>query len=190
MRDRDARRWFRQHGRYTAGVETRYAPGMLVGPDPWQPLAQGYPLGMRFHSAPVIRWADARRMDLGHAITADGRWRLMVFAGQDPAQAFDLLRSPARDPAHDTLLILQSGHRETVLDPTDPSVFPATGTLGLRNPETVFCPDPAQDIFDMRGIDRDAGALVLVRPDQYVAHVIPLDRQDILTDFLAQIRAG
>jgi phenol 2-monooxygenase len=27
----------------------------------------------------------------------------------------------------------------------------------------------------MRGIDRDKGCMVVVRPDQYVAHVLPLD---------------
>ena len=32
-----------------------------------------------------------------------------------------------------------------------------------------------QDIFDMRSIDRARGCMVVVRPDQYVAHVLPLD---------------
>jgi hypothetical protein len=27
----------------------------------------------------------------------------------------------------------------------------------------------------MRGIDRERGCLVIVRPDQFVAHVLPLD---------------
>ncbi len=27
----------------------------------------------------------------------------------------------------------------------------------------------------MRGIDRERGCMVIVRPDQYVAHVLPLD---------------
>ena len=31
------------------------------------------------------------------------------------------------------------------------------------------------DIFAMRGIDRKAGCMVVVRPDQYVANVLPLD---------------
>jgi hypothetical protein len=31
------------------------------------------------------------------------------------------------------------------------------------------------DIFDMRGIDRDQGCVVVVRPDQYVSNVLPLD---------------
>jgi phenol 2-monooxygenase len=51
----------------------------------------------------------------------------------------------------------------------------------------MFCPDfkLGTDIFDMRGIDREQGCMVVVRPDQYVAHVLPLDGFDALTEFFA-----
>jgi len=39
----------------------------------------------------------------------------------------------------------------------------------------MFCADPAHDIYAIRGIDRERGCLVVVRPDQYVAQVLPLD---------------
>ncbi|MEO0390640.1 MAG: FAD-dependent monooxygenase, partial [Pseudomonadota bacterium] len=77
---------FQQQGRYTAGVATRYRSA-LTGPATHQSLAAGLPMGMRFHSAPVIRWADAKPMQLGHVHKIDGRWRLYVFAGADPAKA-------------------------------------------------------------------------------------------------------
>ena len=35
----------------------------------------------------------------------------------------------------------------------------------------------------MRGIDRERGCMVIVRPDQYVAHVLPLDATAELADF-------
>ena len=41
----------------------------------------------------------------------------------------------------------------------------------------------ATDIFDLRGIDRDAGRMVVVRPDQYVANVLPLDAHEDLLRF-------
>jgi phenol 2-monooxygenase len=41
------------------------------------------------------------------------------------------------------------------------------------------------DIFDIRGIDRARGCMVVVRPDQYVAHVLPLDSFDGVTEFFA-----
>ena len=37
----------------------------------------------------------------------------------------------------------------------------------------------------MRGIDRDTGCMVVVRPDQYTAHVLPLDGFDELSEFFA-----
>ena len=49
----------------------------------------------------------------------------------------------------------------------------------------MFCADikSGNDIFAMRGIDREAGCLVVVRPDQYVAHVLPLDGYKQLASF-------
>jgi phenol 2-monooxygenase len=35
----------------------------------------------------------------------------------------------------------------------------------------------------MRGIHRAAGCIVIVRPDQYVAHVLPLDAYGELASF-------
>ena len=56
-------------------------------------------------------------------------------------------------------------------------LLPRKGRYGLRDYEKMFCPDlkSGHDIFTMRGIDRERGCMVIVRPDQYVAHVLPLD---------------
>ena len=37
----------------------------------------------------------------------------------------------------------------------------------------------------MRGIDRDRGCMIVVRPDQYIANVLPLDGYRELADFFA-----
>ncbi|WP_181722683.1 FAD-dependent monooxygenase [Nocardia gipuzkoensis] len=200
---------FARQGRYTAGVATKYSPGLLTGPDTWQGLATGFPIGARFHSAPVTRLADARPMHLGHVHEADGRWRLYAFADRlDVRHPDSRLRalcaaleegegSPVRrftptgadvDAVFDVRAVLQQDH--TSLDPTDlPSLLlPAKGRYGLADYEKVFTP-AAEDIFTMRGIDRDTGALVVVRPDQYVAHVLPLDGIDELTAYFAAFMA-
>ena len=53
--------------------------------------------------------------------------------------------------------------------------------------EKMFCPDPdAEDIFDLRGVDREAGCMLVVRPDQYVSHVLPLDAHEALVSFFAR----
>jgi phenol 2-monooxygenase len=51
--------------------------------------------------------------------------------------------------------------------------------------EKMFAPDlkAGRDIFDERGIDRSRGAIVVVRPDQYVAQVLPLDAHAELAGF-------
>ena len=180
---------FQKHARYTAGVETRYAPGRLTGPDTYQGCATGFAIGKRFHSALVIRWADAYRMQLGHTITADGRWRLFHFVG-DTDHTHTLRDLIARYTPHgadpdaviDLRTILQSPHRDTQGHHTL-----TKGALNLHDMEKLFCPDSAADIFDSRGIDRMTGALVLVRPDQYVSHVLPPQQQDTLVKWLDQI---
>jgi phenol 2-monooxygenase len=55
----------------------------------------------------------------------------------------------------------------------------------LRDYEKVFAADlkSGLDIFALRGIDRAQGCMVVVRPDQYVAHVLPLDAYGELTAY-------
>src|SRR5690606_25336290 len=83
-----------QQGRYTAGVATHYAPSMLCQDGRYQHLAEGFTIGMRFHSAPVVRLADAKPVQLGHTVEADGRWRLFLFNNrEDPRVEGSLLRN-------------------------------------------------------------------------------------------------
>jgi phenol 2-monooxygenase (NADPH) len=189
--------YFVRHGRYTAGVATRYAPSSLTGEATHQHLATGFTIGMRFHSAPVIRLADAKPVQLGHVARADGRWRLYAFADaaapRDPASPLRALcehlerspDSPVRrytpvdadvDGVFDVRAVLQQHHRDVALADLPSLLVPRKGRYGLIDYEKAFTLDSrGDDIFDLRGISRDQGALVVVRPDQYVAHVLPLD---------------
>lgn len=200
-------RYFIKQGRFTAGTATHYPPSSLVGPDRYQPLALGFPVGMRFHSAPVIRLADARPMHLGHVAQADGRWRIYLFAdrgGMTPDAALSrlchaletnpaspLLRHTPKgqdiDALFDVRAVFQSRHDTLSMDALPGLLWPRKGRYGLRDYEKAFCADPAADIYDLRGIDRDHGCMVLVRPDQFVAHVLPLDGHDALAQFMAGI---
>ena len=200
-------RYFVTQGRFTAGVATRYAPSMITAESSSQHLAEGFPVGMRFHSAPVVRLADAKPVHLGHAARADGAWRLYVFAdrtapaaGSRFAGLCDFLASDASpirrftpagadpDSVIDVRAVLQQGHRDVSVDALPPVLLPRKGRFGLADHEKVFCPDPkSDDVFDLRGVDRDAGCVVVVRPDQYVAHVLPLDAHADLADFFAGV---
>jgi phenol 2-monooxygenase len=198
--------YFIQHGRYTAGTVTRYRPSLITGEASYQHLAEGFAIGTRFHSAPVIRLADAKPLHLGHVVQADGRFRIFAFAGaEDPTADNSTIRalcrflseergSPVRrytprdadiDSVIDVRAVFQQGHRELAIEVMPSLLLPPKGRYGLRDYEKMFCPDlrSGQDIFTMRGIDRQAGCMVVVRPDQYVAHVLPLDGHAELAGF-------
>jgi phenol 2-monooxygenase len=198
--------YFVRHGRYTAGTATRYRPSLLTGEATYQHLAEGLMIGARFHSAPVIRVADAKPVHLGHTIKADGRWRIFAFASAgDPAAPDAGIRtlcdflaeadeSPVRkytskgedvDAVIDVRAVFQQGHHALAIDAMPPFLLPPKGRYGLRDYEKMFCADlkSGHDIFTMRGIDRERGCMVVVRPDQYVAHVLPLDGHEQLAAF-------
>ncbi|MDZ4368885.1 MAG: 3-hydroxybenzoate 4-monooxygenase, partial [Afipia sp.] len=91
------------------------------------------------------------------------------------------------DAVIDLRAILQQTHRDVTLETLPSLLLPRKGRLGLIDYEKVFCPDlrSGQDIFAARGIDRERGCLVIVRPDQYVANVLPLDDHVALAGFFA-----
>jgi phenol 2-monooxygenase len=197
--------YFVKSGRYTAGVATHYAPTTVLTAQPvHQHLATGFTIGMRFHSAPVVRVADAKPMQLGHAARADGAWRLYLFADATATRlralaAFlaDAPASPIRrftpagadiDSVVDVRAVFQQGHREVKVEELPSILLPRKGSFGLVDYEKAYAPDfkSGADIFALRGIDRAQGAIVVVRPDQYVSNVLPLDAHEALAGFFAQ----
>ena len=96
-----------------------------------------------------------------------------------------------RHPAPTSTLSSTSGrssskaHRDLKLDSMPAFLMPRKGRYGLTDYEKMFCPDlkSGADIFDLRGVDRRHGCVVVVRPDQYVAHVLPLDEYAELESF-------
>ena len=202
----DVQRYFVQHGRYTAGTATRYTPALLTGPSTHQHLAQGLVIGTRFHSTPVVRVGDGKLMQLGETLKADGRWRLMAFAGQtdraEPTSPIGQLcsyltaspQSPLKrfiptgadvDAVFDVRAVFQQSHHTLAITALPELLFPPKGRYGLRDYEKAFCALCAenQNIFTLRGIDRAQGCLVVVRPDQYIAHILPLGDTDALAAF-------
>jgi len=193
---------------FPAGFMTQYAPSLIVGEAAHQELATGFPIGKRFKSAPVVRVCDTNPLHLGHQATADGRWRIYVFA--DPAVAG--APSPATDLAawlaeapdsplaatpegadsdawFDVKVIYQQEHTEVDITAV-PEVFkPQVGPFKLNYLEKVYGTDPKADIFEHRGLDR-GGVVVVVRPDQYVATVLPLTATAELAAFFAPLLAG
>ena len=197
---------------FPSGFMTQYGPSAIVGGAARQELATGFPLGKRFKSAEVTRVCDGNAVHLGHHAKADGRWRVYAFAdaaapGEGSAlDAWaDWLASPGSplsrftpegadvDAVLDVKVVYQQAFQDVDLADV-PDVFrPRTGPLGLTDWEKVYAAGPTvwtgDDIFAERGLSRD-GVVVVVRPDQYVAHVLPLDATDELAEFFAGVFAG
>ncbi|WP_421733614.1 FAD-binding monooxygenase [Cellulomonas sp.] len=171
------------------GFMTQYAPSMVVSEPTHQALATGFPVGKRFKSAPVVRVADANPLHLGHQHRADGRWRVYAFADRDAsalaAWAERMAVPLAREGVFDVKVVHQQRHADVDIAAVPELFLPRTGPFQLVDYEQVFATHPDDDIFDLRGVDR-AGCVVVVRPDQYVAAVLPLDATDELAAFLGQ----
>jgi hypothetical protein len=199
--------YFTKHARFTAGVETHYDTSMISHAPTHQRLASRMTIGKRFQSEAVVRLADAKRVHLGHTIKADGRWRIFVFAdANDPTDPSSRLAklgaflqdspdSPVvgytppgadADSVFDVRAVCQQFHRDLAIGSMPPFLLPRKGRLGLIDYEKIFCADlrHGPDIFDSRGIDRAHGCMIVVRPDQYVAHVLPLDDHKGLAAFV------
>ena len=191
---------------FTGGLAVHYDPSRIIAETEHQRLATGQIIGKRFHSAPVLRLSDAKPLHLGHVAQADGRWRLYAFAGKDDVGtsggAIDRLcawlesdpASPVQrftrktediDGLIDLRAVFQQDFKSLNYEAMPSLLRPAKGRYGLRDFEKVFCVDHklGDDIYDMRGIDRTKGCTIVVRPDQYVAHILPLDAFDDLTAF-------
>ncbi|KTS84300.1 phenol 2-monooxygenase [Microbacterium testaceum] len=187
---------------FPSGFGTHYAPSRIVAADAAGELASGFPVGKRFQSVEVVRVCDGNAVHLGHHARADGRWRVYAFADADgsalatwvaDARAIVERLTPVGadlDAVFDVKAIYP-GRWEDVVDV--PSLFrPRSGPLGLTDLEKVFAAAPSawtsSDIFAERGIGAE-GAVVVVRPDQYVAHVLPLSEPEGLERFLAGVMA-
>ncbi|MCB1388514.1 MAG: FAD-dependent monooxygenase [Rhodobacteraceae bacterium] len=191
---------------FTCGLTIQYPESTLTGGVAHQALAPGFDLGKRFHSAPVIRLADAKPMELGHCIEADARWHIFAFApsgdnGQAGGAVASLCNWLEADPASpvlrhrkegddidaviDVRAVFQPGFRDLDYGAMPALLRPHVGRYGLCDYEKVFCVDHKRgvNIYEERGIDTAQGCIVVVRPDQYVAQVLPITARDELTAF-------
>ena len=186
---------------FPAGFMTEYEPSIVTSSQVRQDLATGFTLGKRFKSVNTVRVADAVPVHIGHHHRADGRFRIYAFADADRtalnAWAEWMLSdeaSPIRrftpegvdiDTVFDVKAVYQQPHHEVAIE-TVPKVFlPASGPYGLPDYEKIYAAIEGDDIFEQRGVSRE-GAIVVVRPDHYVSHILPLSAREELTEFFGQ----
>ncbi|GAA6143214.1 FAD-dependent monooxygenase [Hydrogenophaga sp. 5NK40-0174] len=203
-------RQFKANLEFTGGTAVKYDPSTLFADGKHQALAKGEEIGRRFHSAPVVRLSDAKQMQLGHAAEADARWRLYLFAGKSDTgkpgttmhELANWLETASDSPVTrhtrpgedvdaiiDVRAVFQATFDQLAYETMPPLFKPRTGKLGLQDHEKIFCVDHkgVGDIYEMRGIHREHGCMIIVRPDQYVANVLPLDARSDLTSYFAGV---
>lgn len=186
---------------FPAGFMTEYEPSIVTSSQVRQELATGFTLGKRFKSVNTVRVADAVPVHIGHHHRADGRFRIYAFADSDRSalnswaewmlsdEASPIRRfTPAGvdiDTVFDVKVVYQQPHHEVAIE-TVPKVFlPASGPYGLPDYEKIYAAILDDDIFEQRGVSRD-GAIVVVRPDHYVSHILPLTAREELTEYFGQ----
>ena len=202
----DLARWYEKTIEFPMGFMTQYPKNPIVAGLEHQHLAVGFPIGKRFKSAEVMRRADNRWRQLGHLHEADGRWRIYVFAdGAAPATTgtptadfaqwwFNDAESPRTkytplngdtDAIFDTKVIYQQDYTEVEPGQVPDAFKPIKTPFGLIDVNQIFASGHGRDIFRDREIDQ-GGAIVVVRPDQYVSGVYPLSAREELKAFFAQ----
>ncbi|SMX44657.1 FAD-dependent monooxygenase [Octadecabacter ascidiaceicola] len=198
----------RQSG-FVSGTSIEYFPSYICTGQENQGLATGFNIGQRFHSAEATRVADGASQHLGHLVKADGRWRIFLFGGaQDPIQTtsdahqfIDFLANDAASPVlkytpkrsdFDSVIDTYAVFQQSDLSMHDlhGALWPAKGKYGLRDYEKVFHAQEDNDVYDLRGIDRDTGCIVIVRPDQHIASILPVTAHDDLAQFFDVFMIG
>ena len=192
--------YFTRQGRFMAGVETKYRPSMLTSTiSQYQELATGVEVGTRFQSVQVLRLADAKPVQLGHVMKADGRWRIVLFGreGEDPSDQESAMRKTCEflydvllprhtpqgqdiDSVIDVRAVLPQLRKDLPAISSLPQILlPYKGKFGIQDYEKVFTDEPSYgfghgEIYQKRGVSKERGCVVVVRPDQYIAAVLPL----------------
>lgn len=202
---------------FLSGVGVTYKPSVLVaasghaspastskesrggGVIAQQELAPHIVLGRRIPSYKIVNQAEARPVHLGEILASDGRWRLLVFAGdlRDRAQWGRVQRLGERLAGPHSLLRRYTPRRQridAVIEVLTIHAGPRTG-VELLDLHEVFHPWDEErgwdygkvwvddgtyhegwaDAYRMWGVDRARGCLVVVRPDQHVGFVGELE---------------
>jgi phenol 2-monooxygenase len=155
-------------------------------------------VGMRIQSHKVLNQADARPWHLQELLPSNGRWRVIVFAGnvnnseqrgklEGLAQDFGnqnafLRASTPASAKHDEvfeLLLIHNAPRTSVTIFDFPEVFRHFDEIDGWDYNKIFVDDVSYhegfgNIYGALGIPH-SGCIVIVRPDQYVSYVGPMD---------------
>ncbi|KAM0791829.1 hypothetical protein ACM66B_004088 [Microbotryomycetes sp. NB124-2] len=175
-----------------------------------QELASKLPVGQRFFGAQIVNVASATADFLTTRMLTNGAFRVLVFAGRVAEKAqmdrlkrlADYLDGPESVVSKYTP---RNRHRASVIDvitihaseryDVELFEFPAPSIWPAHDPhlayKKIYVDGPSHHrghghAYEAYGIDPDQGAIVVVRPDQYVSMITSLDDFAGLDAYFAQ----
>lgn len=217
---------FEKGNLFASGLSVKYGPNVLVAKSDKtatagdgskgseaasdtakQELATGLAIGMRFNSFKVLNQADARPWHFQERLKADGRFRVVLFAGNvlDAAQkarvdAFcakldapggPLRRLEGSSPI-EVLAIHSAKRTEAEFFRDFPAVLRPFDKHQGWDYDKIFVDDVSYhegfgDAYKNYGVDKERGCVVVARPDQYVGWVGELEDFEGLQSYLEGI---
>ena len=203
---------FIKAAKYTAGLTAKYGDSeVMSASQSRQDLAKNLVVGMRFPSAQVVRFCDAKVMQLSKALHADGRWRVVIFAGDlKKKHAENLLRKlgdyldsqsgPVRrftlegadiDSLIEPIVVLHGDRHLMEQEQLHRYFWPATGKWKMVDLHKTFVDDESYNsghgnAYKHYGVDPGEGAVAIVRPDLMVSKVMSLDDFEAIGSFFEQ----
>ncbi|KAF9072092.1 FAD binding domain-containing protein [Rhodocollybia butyracea] len=186
---------FQTFGGFTSGLGVQYPESIIITSNQNQHLAKNVLVGRRLVPCPLLRAADCRPTDLHDLLVSDTRFKLLVFTGDthEPSQMAQVeafaqaLMTPDSDSKNFFGGFSSLERIRSVLDVVTISSEKKGTIMYNRLPRALWShwSKVLVDDLDMRGttggkvyeslgID-PAGAVIVVRPDAYVAAIAPLN---------------
>jgi hypothetical protein len=159
-----------------------------------QELASETKLGMRFPNFQVLNQADGRPWQFQQKLQSDGRFRIVVFAGNvaNPQQnarlrEFCQYLESSSFASHlvkdiDVLTLHSSKRHDVELLRDFPDILhPFDAKMGWDY-DSIYVDDESYhqgygDAYKGYGVDRESGCVVVARPDQYVGYIGELSEE-------------
>ncbi|KAI0794575.1 FAD binding domain-containing protein [Fomes fomentarius] len=191
---------YQTFGLFTSGIGVHYEPSAISASQN-QSVASKLIVGERLIPHVFIRAADARPYNIQDVLPSDTRWKVLIFAGNtaDPTQAARV-RALAEELENPEAFLKRFGRDEhaTVFDAlsissakkqdvnyTDLPPFLRPHWSKVLLDDTDMYARVGGGGYETYGIDPQAGAIVIVRPDGYVGIVAPFDRVDDVNAYFA-----
>ena len=168
-------------------------------------------LGMRFPSAQVLNQASARPLPFAHLLRSDGRFRIILFAGDlQKTQQLDRVRrlcttldlpssflrrlTPrgARIDSRIELLTIRSGPRTAIELLELPEILHPFDEKTGWDYDKVFVDDLSYHVghghaYQQYGVDTEQGCMVVLRPDQHVAMICDLEEVESVDRYFTEV---